>query len=113
MAEREGFEPSIGVTYTHFPGVRLRPLGHLSCFHKVWRQPTQPHLTPEAAVTVAPFQAWRSSQHIAARGPRWVTIERRIVAELGGDSYSRRGCWRAHFEFVKILGRSRYFLGDG
>jgi hypothetical protein len=30
MAEREGFEPSIGVTYTHFPGVLLRPLGHLS-----------------------------------------------------------------------------------
>ena len=31
MAEREGFEPSIrGYPYTHFPGVRLQPLGHLS-----------------------------------------------------------------------------------
>jgi hypothetical protein len=30
MAERQGFEPWIGVTYTHFPGVRLQPLGHLS-----------------------------------------------------------------------------------
>jgi hypothetical protein len=31
MAEREGFEPSIHLaTYTHFPGVRLQPLGHLS-----------------------------------------------------------------------------------
>ena len=30
MAEREGFEPSIGVTYTPLAGERLRPLGHLS-----------------------------------------------------------------------------------
>jgi hypothetical protein len=30
MAERQGFEPWIGVTYTRFPGVRLQPLGHLS-----------------------------------------------------------------------------------
>ncbi len=29
-AERQGFEPWIGVAYTHFPGVRLQPLGHLS-----------------------------------------------------------------------------------
>ena len=32
LAEREGFEPSVRIaTYTHFPSVRLRPLGHLSC----------------------------------------------------------------------------------
>ena len=30
VAEREGFEPSIGVTYTPLAGERLRPLGHLS-----------------------------------------------------------------------------------
>ena len=30
MAEREGFEPSIGVTYTPLAGARLQPLGHLS-----------------------------------------------------------------------------------
>ncbi len=31
LAEREGFEPSIrDEPYTHFPGVRLQPLGHLS-----------------------------------------------------------------------------------
>ncbi len=30
LAEREGFEPSVGVTYTRFPSVRLKPLGHLS-----------------------------------------------------------------------------------
>ncbi len=31
MAEREGFEPSIrNSPYTRFPGVRLKPLGHLS-----------------------------------------------------------------------------------
>ena len=30
-AERKGFEPSIRIApYTHFPGARLRPLGHLS-----------------------------------------------------------------------------------
>ena len=35
MAEREGFEPSIEVTpYTRFPGVLLKPLGHLS----IWPQ---------------------------------------------------------------------------
>ncbi len=30
MAVREGFEPSIGVAYTRVPGVRLKPLGHLT-----------------------------------------------------------------------------------
>ena len=31
MAEREGFEPSIGVkAYTPLAGERLQPLGHLS-----------------------------------------------------------------------------------
>ena len=30
VAEREGFEPSVGETYTRFPSVRLKPLGHLS-----------------------------------------------------------------------------------
>ena len=37
MAEREGFEPSIRFNpYTHFPGVRLQPLGHLSNFSTVF-----------------------------------------------------------------------------
>ena len=30
MAERVGFEPTVGITYTRFPSVRLKPLGHLS-----------------------------------------------------------------------------------
>ena len=31
LAEREGFEPSVRIaTYTRFPGVRLKPLIHLS-----------------------------------------------------------------------------------
>ena len=30
MAERQGFEPWIPLQYTHFPSVRLKPLGHLS-----------------------------------------------------------------------------------
>ncbi len=29
MAEKEGFEPSV-LAYTRFPGVHLKPLGHLS-----------------------------------------------------------------------------------
>ena len=32
LAERQGFEPWTGITCTHFPGVRLRPLGHLSAY---------------------------------------------------------------------------------
>ena len=30
MAEREGFEPSVGVAYTRLAGEHLQPLGHLS-----------------------------------------------------------------------------------
>ena len=30
LAEREGFEPSMGDAHTRFPSVLLRPLGHLS-----------------------------------------------------------------------------------
>lgn len=30
MAERQGFEPWKGISLTRFPGVRLKPLGHLS-----------------------------------------------------------------------------------
>ena len=30
MAEREGFEPSVGISYARFPGVCLKPLSHLS-----------------------------------------------------------------------------------
>jgi hypothetical protein len=32
LAEREGFEPSVRFEpYARFPGVYLKPLGHLSC----------------------------------------------------------------------------------
>ena len=30
MAEREGFEPPVLFRYTRFPGVRFKPLSHLS-----------------------------------------------------------------------------------
>ena len=30
MAEREGFEPSVGISHARFPGVCLKPLSHLS-----------------------------------------------------------------------------------
>src|SRR6185436_17171898 len=30
VAEREGFEPSVGISYARFPGVCLKPLRHLS-----------------------------------------------------------------------------------
>ena len=58
--------------YTHFPGVLLRPLGHLSSWVATQTSHTPAH---ESAATVAPFRAWRSSQLIVARGPEWVTIE--------------------------------------
>ena len=77
MAEREGFEPSIGVTYTHFPGVLLRPLGHLSV------EATHP-ATPNARVRryrcslpgLAEFTAYRRL------GTRWATTGSRMLAEL-------------------------------
>ncbi len=35
LAEREGFEPSVRFEpYTRFPGVHLKPLGHLSCMRR-------------------------------------------------------------------------------
>jgi len=40
----------------------------------------------KSAVTVAPFRAWRSSQHIVARGPEWVTIEGAYPSELARRS---------------------------
>ena len=30
LAEREGFEPSVGFSHARFPGVCLKPLSHLS-----------------------------------------------------------------------------------
>lgn len=30
LAEREGFEPTVLFRYSRFPGVRLKPLSHLS-----------------------------------------------------------------------------------
>ena len=34
VAEREGFEPSVGFSYARFPGVCLKPLSHLSTGRK-------------------------------------------------------------------------------
>ncbi len=49
---------------------------------------TQTSHTPahESAATVAPFRAWRSSQHVVARGPEWVTIEGAYPSELAERS---------------------------
>ncbi len=40
MAEREGFEPTVVFSYSRFPGVRLKPLSHLSnhCAHNVYNE---------------------------------------------------------------------------
>ncbi len=35
MAEREGFEPSVGFSHARFPGVCLKPLSHLSNRYKL------------------------------------------------------------------------------
>jgi hypothetical protein len=32
LAEREGFEPSVVISYARFPGVCLKPLSHLSTY---------------------------------------------------------------------------------
>ena len=44
LAERQGFEPWVGVTYTRFPGVRLQPLGHLS--------------VPDSRIIACPAAGW-------------------------------------------------------
>ncbi len=44
MAEREGFEPTVVFSYSRFPGVRLKPLSHLSV----------------SRVKVAKLRAWRN-----------------------------------------------------
>jgi hypothetical protein len=39
VAEREGFEPTVLFRYSRFPGVRLKPLSHLSTgnqFEGLW-----------------------------------------------------------------------------
>ena len=48
---------------------------------KIGGNPSSHTIAPEITATVAPFRAWRSSQHIAARGPRWVTIGAAMLAE--------------------------------
>ena len=72
---------------TRFPSVRDRPLCHLSVR---WWQPIQSYPKPDVAVTVAPFQAWRSSQHVAFRGPRWVTMGCEMLKELTDNSYTEQ-----------------------
>ena len=85
MAEREGFEPSKAFTpYTLSKRARSTTLPPL----RRWWQPIQSYLKPDAAVTVAPFQAWRSSQHVAFRGPRWVTMGGGMLKEKTNNSYS-------------------------
>jgi hypothetical protein len=82
VAEREGFEPSI----------RCRIHTFQACsFDRSDTSPgrvaTQTSHTPahESVATVAPFRAWRGSRHIVARGPEWVTIDRkgRYGSEIG------------------------------
>jgi len=40
--------------------------------------PTSHTPAPESAAAAAPFQAWRGSQLLVARGPAWVTIDSAI-----------------------------------
>ena len=88
MAEREGFEPSKVLTpYTLSKRARSTTLPPLL----KWRQPIQPYPKPDATVTVAPFQAWRSSQHIAFRGPRWVTIGERNANRISAQFLATPG----------------------
>lgn len=54
LAEREGFEPTVVFSYSRFPGVRLKPLSHLSAVgEREWerngraRKPNLRHNKPE------------------------------------------------------------------
>ena len=63
VAEREGFEPSIGVTYTPLAGARLQPLGHLSAA----AQSTESRPDRESEFAQLPGLA-RFSKHARAEG---------------------------------------------
>ena len=61
--------------------------------------------------TVAPFRAWRSSQFIAARGPKWVTIAARMLAESLGDC-ERIQCSTEAFLRSPARGSKRLFFAE-
>ena len=99
MAEREGFEPSKSYPLHTFQACSFdrsdtspidsdlyndAPRSQSSLTMVV----TQSSHTPahESAATVAPFRAWRSSQHAVARGPERVTIEGAYASEIGRGS---------------------------
>ena len=86
MAEREGFEPSEAFTpYTLSKRARSTALPPLRISVFDGGNPPGRSSAPESTVTVAPFRAWRGSQFIAARGPKWVTIVARMLAESLGE----------------------------
>ena len=86
MAEREGFEPSKAFTpYTLSKRARSTTLPPLRISVFDGGNPPSRTSAPESTVTVAPFRAWRGSQFIAARGPKWVTIAARMLAESLGE----------------------------
>ncbi len=95
MAEREGFEPSIGVTYTHFPGVLLRPLGHLSVEVTHSATPKRPGpllpLLPSGPGGVHSKlpQGDQVDHHRAAYASR---IRMRMKSETGAKHVTRYGC---------------------
>ena len=80
--------------HTHFPGVLLRPLGHLSGFALSGRAAIRSSLIPAHALaaTVAPFRAWRGSQPDVAGGPDWTAIDPAIrAAQSSGSREARTG----------------------
>ena len=80
--------------HTHFPGVLLRPLGHLSGFALVGRAAIRSSLIPAHALaaTVAPFRAWRGSQPDVAGGPDWTAIDPAIrAAQSSGSRRAKTG----------------------
>ena len=80
--------------HTHFPGVLLRPLGHLSGFALSGRAAIRSSLIPAHALaaTVAPFRAWRGSQPDVAGGPDWTAIDPAIrAAQSSGSRWAKTG----------------------
>jgi hypothetical protein len=93
VAEREGFEPTVLFRYSRFPGVRLKPLSHLSgsranvanvrflrnIFHEERSRPGC------CSVPFAPItRVWEETM-------RWVYSARRCVGREGAAHCARGG----------------------
>ena len=72
LAEREGFEPSVRFEpYTRFPGVHLKPLGHLSCIRRR-RIADRPCAVKRTGLAAARTRCDQTISLICSRIPRFL-----------------------------------------